>query len=129
MSKAHVCLTAAIALSAACGNSLGPGINGRWAATGIELVTVAGGGELRLPCVRPVPILPRTRFDANGRIQFAGAVRELWYNYDFVFTGQLRADTLDATLTVTRANQAPAVTAYLMTPNADSGLDRVVCLV
>jgi len=129
MSKARVWFGIATMACVACTDSFGPGIVGRWAAPGIELVTRTDGGELRLPCVSPFELSRLARFDTTGAIQFAGAAREMWYNYDFVFRGQLHGDTLSATLTVTAPDHVPAVVEYLMTPGADSGLERVVCLV
>jgi len=128
MNRMRVGLVAAIAISIGCSDSFGPGIDGRWAAGGIELVGSAGSAELRLPCVRPVRLPRWTRFDGTGHIQFSGSVRELWYSYDFVFAGQLQSDTLAATLTVSAPSHPPSVTNYLMTPDGDSGLDRMYCL-
>ena len=128
MTKMRVGLVSVIALCFGCSDSLGPGINGRWATTGIELVGSAGGAELRLPCVRPVRLPWWTSFDATGHIQFSGSVRELWYSYDFVFAGQLQSDTLAATLTVSVPSHPSSVMNYRMTPDGDSGLDRMFCL-
>jgi len=128
MTRMRVGLVSAIVLCIGCGDSLGPGINGRWAATGIELVGAGGNAELRLPCTHPVRLPRWTSFDGTGHIQFSGKVREYWYSYDFVFAGQLQNDTLAATLTFSVPSQPPSVRDYRMTPDGDSGLDRIFCL-
>jgi len=128
MIKTHVWFATVIAVTAGCTDTMGPAIDGRWAARGIELVRTGGGPELRLPCASPVRVPRWTRFDASGRIRFSGAVRQYWYGYDFVFAGQLRGDTLDATMTVNVPGQAPSVASYLMTRDGDSELGRIMCL-
>ena len=124
-----VWLSAIGVLIAACGESLGPGLSGRWAASGIELISRGTSGELRLPCVPPVQFPRDVRFTADGRIRFPGAVRELWYNYDFIFSGHVQGDTLAASLTVRLPGEEPKVIQYVMTRDGESGLQKQVCLV
>jgi len=128
MTKMRVGFVSVIAVCIGCGDSLGPAINGRWAATGIEFVSAAGSAALRLPCARPVRLPRWLSFDRTGHIQFSGRVREYWYSYDFVFAGQLEGDTLAATLTATVPGHPPSVRTYRMTPDGDSELDRMICL-
>lgn len=128
MRKMHVWLITAIALSVGCGDSLGPGINGRWAAMGIELVGDGGGATLRLPCTRPVELPRSIAFDKSGHVQFSGSVREQWYSFDFVFAGQLERDALVATLTFSSPGQPPSVSNYRMTQSGEPGLDGMFCL-
>ncbi len=128
MIKMHVWLTTVIAVATGCGSPLGPAIDGRWAARGIELTGADGNAALRLACTRPIRVPPWTRFDENGHIAFTGSVRDGWSNFDFSFAGQLQHDTLAAVLTTRSPGQAtPWVSNYLMTPDGDSGLDHVIC--
>lgn len=124
----YVWMSFGIVFCAACSDSLGPPLIGRWAASGIELIVAGGDRELRLPCVRPVQLSRNVGFDGAGRIEFSGKVREMWYSYDFTFTGQLNGDTLAATVARSVPGQAPSLRAYHMIPDGQSGLERQVCL-
>jgi hypothetical protein len=128
MKVSYVWTSFGIVFCLACSDSLGPPLNGRWADSGIELIAAGGERELRLPCVRPVQLSRRVGFDGAGRIQFSGKVRELWYSFDFTFAGELNGDTLAATVTRFVPGQAPWSSAYRMTPDGLSGLERQVCL-
>ena len=129
MIRMHVWLTTVIAVAAGCGSPLGPAIDGRWAARGIELTGANGHAELRLSCTRPIRVPPWARFDDKGHIAFTGAVRDGFSNFAFSFDGQLQQDTLAAVLTTTSPGQVtPWVSNYLMTPDGDTGFDRVICL-
>lgn len=126
MIKRHVWLIAVFAFATACSDSLGPGVTGRWAATGIELLATNGVVELRLPCASPFHAPRFIRFTGEP-IEFSGRVGSQW-SYDFTFRGQLVRDTLVATLLLPVPNRDPTTINYRMTPDGDSGLDRQVCL-
>lgn len=126
MNTRYVWLIAGLAVAFGCTDSLGPGLTGRWAAPGIELQAKSGRVELRMPCVAPYRS-PRLKVIPADRIEFVGQMNNLWYKFDFTFRGRFVGDTLSATLTRTVPGHDPSVTDYQMTPDGDSGLDRIVC--
>src|SRR3990172_3259732 len=110
----------------ACGNPTAPGIEGRWAARGIELTSRATEVLLRLPCeqIRATPGLVPDRF---GYVRFTTPVRTLSASYELDFTGQLRRDTLAATASILAPGGSPHVTTYLMLSGGDPAFDGYVC--
>lgn len=123
----HVWLIAGFAVAAGCTDSVGPRIARRWAAPGIELQATNAIVELRMPCAPPFRA-PVFLVVTRDRIEFMGRVDEFWYQYDFTFQGRFVGDTLSATLIRKVPGLDPSVSTHLMTPDGDSGLDRIACL-
>jgi hypothetical protein len=128
MKRVLVGVSLAVALSASCKDSLGPALSGRWATTGIELIASPSTRELRVACNRPAPLPWSARLDTDGRIQFSGTLGNSIVSYAFTFSGQLRGDTLAATLT-SHSPYGPTVTQdFLLTADGDPGWDRLSCV-
>jgi len=127
MKASIVGLGLATTLLGACGDSLGPAIRGRWASTGIELIATSAARELRVACMRPAPLPRSARLD-DGRVQFSGTFGNSINSYRFVFSGQVRGDTLAATLTATVPDGPTFTHDYLMTADGDPAFDRLLCV-
>jgi hypothetical protein len=114
---------------ASCGQVTGPGIEGRWAATGIEFTLQPNSGQLRLVCTEPARLDHGLLPDSAGKVTFSTLVQPMAlqtpYHADFV--GHLVADALVATVTLTRNGGSPVVHSYTMLRNGDSGLDKIYC--
>jgi hypothetical protein len=116
---------------AGCDLFTGPGIEGRWAATGIELVAEPGTAELRLACAAPARLTHGLVPDSAGTIRFSTAVQfhigiaPHLYRVDFL--GHLGADTLFATVTRRFGVGAPVVQTHTMLRDGDAGWDRIGC--
>src|SRR6266550_4152911 len=121
-----ISLGAAGALLAACRDGTGPGVTGRWATTGIELVAFPQAAELRLACARPARLTHGLLPDSARTIRFSTAVQPVWgtpYRVDFL--GQFLGDSLYATLTY--SGPPPVARVYTMATDGDAGLDKVFC--
>ncbi len=114
---------------ASCGQATSPGIEGRWAATGIELTLQPNSGQLRLVCTVPAQVDHGLLPDSAGNITFSTLVQpvELQTPFRADFVGHLVADALIATVTLTRNGSSPVVHSYTMLRNGDSGLDKIYC--
>jgi len=114
---------------ASCGQVTSPGIEGRWAAPGIELTLQPNSGQLRLVCTMPAQLDHGLLPDSVGNIIFSTLVQpmELHAPYRADFVGHLVADALVATVTLTRNGSSPVVHSYTMLRNGDSGLDKIYC--
>jgi hypothetical protein len=116
-------------LLAACREVTGPGIEGRWAATGIELIAQPSAAELRLVCTEPAQVPQGLVPDSAGTVRFSTQVQpvrlSLPYHVDFL--GQLVGDTLAATVTWTIDARTSVSQSYLMLRDGDSGFDKIFC--
>ena len=123
-------LLAASALLAACHDFIGPGIEGRWAAPGIQLIGQASDAELQFYCTTPAHVGHGLLPDAAGVFRFSTQVvgYQLATPIRVNFVGQLVRDTLIATVTRAGDGNAPDVLTYVMLRNGDSGIDKVACL-
>jgi len=118
----------AAALFLGCGDATGPGVSGRWAATGIELVALAHTAELRLACATPARLTHGLLPDSARTIRFSTMVQPVWgtpYRIDFL--GRFVGDVLLATLTY--PGPSPIARTYTMQPDGDAGLDKIFCAV
>ena len=123
-------LLAASSLLAACHDFIGPGIEGRWAAPGIQLIAQAGDAELQFYCTSPAHVGHGLLPDAAGAFRFSTQVvgHQLGatpIRVDFV--GRLVRDTVIATVTRARDGNAPDVLTYVMLRDGDSGIEKVAC--
>ncbi len=116
------------ALLGACGEATGPGVQGRWAASGIELIAERFATEVRLPCATTARVPRALVPDSSGIIRFSTAATSQWTSYTLDFVGQFRGDTLAATLTSTFAVGTPLVRTYTMLPDADPQFGSFYCL-
>ena len=114
---------------ASCREVTSPGIEGRWAATGIELTAQPSSAELRLLCAAPAQLNHGLLPDSAGNITFSTLVQpvELQAPYRVDFVGRLVADALVATVTTTRTGSNPVVHRYTMFRNGDAGFDKIFC--
>ncbi len=112
-----------------CGQVTSPGIEGRWAATGIELTLQPNSAQLRLVCMVPAQLDHGLLPDSAGNITFSTLAQpmELQTPYRADFVGHIVADALVATVTLTRNGSSPVVHSYTMLRNGDSGLDKIYC--
>jgi hypothetical protein len=112
-----------------CGQATSPGIEGRWAAAGIELTLQPNSGQLRLVCTVPAQLDQGLVPDSAGNVTFWTLVQpmELQTPYRADFVGHFVADALVATVTLTRDGSSPVVRSYTMLRNGDSGLDKIYC--
>ncbi|MDP3909221.1 MAG: hypothetical protein Q8Q14_02425 [Gemmatimonadales bacterium] len=113
---------------AGCNDSLGPRLQGRWAATGIELIASGEARELRIACNRPARLPWMTRLDEEGRLHFSGSFGNSITSYLFTFSGQVRGDTLAATLTSHTPDGPTFTHDYLMTADGDPEFERLLCV-
>ncbi len=116
------------ALLTGCGEVTAPGVTGRWAATGIELVAQPQTAELSLPCIAPARVSHGLLPDSAGFIRFSTAVQPVWgaaYRVDFL--GQLAGRWLFATVTRTVGEGPPVSESYALVRDGDSGLDKIFC--
>jgi hypothetical protein len=116
-------------LLASCGQVTSPGIEGRWAATGIELVLQPNAAQLQLVCTLPAQVHLGLLPDAAGNIAFSTLLQpmELQTPYHADFIGKLVADALVATVTLTRSGSSPVVHNYTMLRNGDDGFENIAC--
>ena len=127
-------LTAAVltAILGGCGDFTGPGISGRWASPGIELVGEPRAATLRLACATAARLTHGLLPDSAGSIRFSTAMEfqlglaPIVYHVDFL--GHLAADTLVATVTRRLDSGTSVVQTYTMLRNADAGWDRIGCI-
>ena len=114
---------------ASCGQVTSPGIEGLWAATGIELTLQPNSAQLRLVCTVPAQLTHGLLPDSAGNITFSTLVQpmELQAPYRADFVGHLGADALVATVTLTRNGSSPIVHSYTMRRNGNAGLDKIYC--
>jgi hypothetical protein len=116
---------------AACGEFTGPGIEGRWAAIGIELIAEPGTAELRLPCAIPARLRQGLLPDSAGTIRFSTLVQVhiglASYPYRIDFLGHLVGDSLFTTVTRRSEVGAPLVQTYIMLRDGNAGWDRIGC--
>jgi hypothetical protein len=113
-------------LLTSCSDATAPGIEGRWATRGIELVAEPNSAVIRLAC------------DVGGRLDY-GIVRDstdsvrfstpLWGRINAVldFVGQFEADTLAATLTWTWLEGSQTSRTYRMVPDGDPDFFSFLC--
>src|SRR2546428_262200 len=116
----------AAALFLGCGDATGPGVTGRWAATGIELVALPQTAELRLACASPARLTHGLLPDSARTVRFSITVQPVWgtaYRVDFL--GQLVGDSLYASLTY--PGPPPIARTYNMVLDGDAGLDKIFC--
>ena len=116
----------AAASLAGCGDGTGPGVTGRWAAIGIELIALPQIAELRLACVMPARLTHGLLPDSARTLRFSTTVQPVWgtpYRVDFL--GQLVGDSLYASLTY--PGPPPVARTYAMVLNGDAGLDKIFC--
>ena len=116
----------ATASLAACRDGTGPGVTGRWAATGIELVALPQTAELRLACASPARLTHGLLPDSARTVRFSITVQPVWgtaYRVDFL--GQLVGDSLYASLTY--PGPPPIARTYNMVLDGDAGLDKIFC--
>src|SRR6267143_4690428 len=116
------------ALLAGCGEPVGPVVQGRWAATGLELIARPFAAELRLPCATAGQVRHSLVGDSAGVIRFSTPVTGYWSSYTVDFVGQIRGDSLTATLTSIFSVGAPSVRTYTMHRDADPRFDSFYCL-
>ena len=116
-------------LVASCREVTGPWVDGRWAATGIELVAQRGTTELRLLCAAPARLTHRLLADSTGTIRFSTLVQPLQVRtpYRVDFLGQLAGNALFATVTLTGDVGRPIVQSYAMLRDGDPGFDKIFC--
>jgi hypothetical protein len=116
-------------LLAACREVTGPGIEGRWAATGIELIAEQSAAELRLVCTEPAHIAQGLVPDSGGAVRFSTQVQpvRLSPSYHVDFLGQLVGDTLAATVTWTIDARTSVSKSYVMLRDGDAGFDKIFC--
>ena len=116
---------------ASCGELTGPGITGRWAAPGIELIAQASTAELRLVCATPARVTHGLVPDSLGIIRFSTPVKVLTASYpasyrvDFV--GHVVRDTLAATVTRVFPAGPSAVQTYTMLADGDANFGGIFC--
>ena len=112
-----------------CTESVGPGIKGRWAASGIELISQPGTTELRLLCFKPAQLPDGLHPDSASTIRFSVMTEplELAAPYRVDFEGQFVGDALFATVTRTSHGGSSSVQTYTMLPNGDPQFDRFAC--
>jgi|SRR5260370_13309030 hypothetical protein len=132
MAHCHRVIIGALAsgtLLASCREVTGPGVEGRWASTGIELVAQQGTTELRLLCAAPARLTHGLVPDSTGTIRFSTSVQpvQLGTPYRVDFLGQLVGDTLFATVTGTGDVGRPIVQTYTMLRGGDPAFDKIFC--
>ncbi len=128
MKRTLVGLGLSVIIFVACNDSLGPVIRGRWATTGIELIANATTRELHVACNRPAPVPRTARLDREGKMQFSGTLGNSITSYHFTFSGQVRGDTLAATMTTSTPGGASYTRDYLMTADGDPGFAGLLCI-
>ena len=120
----HLALCAALLL-AACSDSTGPLVFGRWAAPGIELQAAGTTTELRLPCAIVSP-LPPLRPGLDGRFSLRGRMTPTMLasppGWALTLVGQIRGDTIVADLVLRAGVAPPSTTHYVMVRGADPQL-------
>jgi hypothetical protein len=116
-------------LLAGCREGTGPGIEGRWAARGIELITQPGTTELQLICTSPARLTHGILPDSAGTIRFSTLVQPLAVRppYRVDFLGTFVGNALYATVTRNSDATSPSVQTYVMLPNGDPGFAGVFC--
>ena len=116
-------------LFADCSEATGPHIQGRWAATGIELTAQSLTIVLQLPCDTKGQV-PRTLVSGSPDVvRFSTRVTGPHGTaYSVEFLGQFRGDTLTATLTSTFLVGQPLVQTYAMLPGGDPAFASFTCL-
>ncbi len=124
-----LCPLAVGVLLAGCREATSPGIEGRWAAYGIELIAQPSAAELRLICTEPARVTPGLVPDSTGTVRFSTQVQpvqlSLPYRVDFV--GRLVGGVLAATVTRNIGAGTPVSQGYVMLRDGDSGLDKIYC--
>ena len=122
-------LLSTAALFAGCSEPAGPHIQGRWAATGIELTAQPLTIALQLPCATKGQV-PRTFVtDSRGIVGFTTPVTApQGVAYTVGFQGQLHGDTLSATVTSTFAVGKPLVQTFTMLPDGDPQFGSFYCI-
>jgi hypothetical protein len=116
---------------AGCSEVAGPGVTGRWAAPGIELIAEASTAELHLACATAAPVTHGLVPDSLRTIRFSTLVTVFTASYppsyrvDFV--GHLAGDTLAAMVARVVAAGPPAVQAYTMLAGGDAHLGGIFC--
>ena len=116
------------AFLSSCREGTGPGLEGRWAAIGIELTVQAGTTELRLACAAPARLTQGLLPDSTGTIRFSTPIQPVWgASYRVGFLGRLVGDGLFATVTRTFDAGTPVVQTYTMLRDGDPEFDRIVC--
>jgi hypothetical protein len=124
-----VCLLSVAALLIGCGEITSPGIEGRWAASGIELIALPSAAELHLLCAAPAHLAHGLLPDSAGVIRFSTQVQplQLAASYRVDFLGRLAGNTLTATVTRTVDAGTPVTQTYVMLRDGDAGLNRIFC--
>jgi len=116
---------------ASCGELTGPGITGRWAAPGIELIAQASAAELRLVCATPGRVTHGLVPDSLGIIRFSTPVKVLTAlypaSYRVDFAGHVVRDTLAATVTRVFPAGPSAVQTYTMLADGDANFGGIFC--
>jgi len=127
--RGFLTLLAASSLLAACHDFIGTGIEGRWAAPGIELMAQASDAELQFICTAPAHVGHGLLPDSAGIFRFSTQVvgYQLATPIRVDFVGRLVSDTLIATVTRGVGGNAPDVRTYAMLRNGDSGIDKIAC--
>lgn len=127
--RGFLTLLAASSLLAACHDFMGPGIEGRWAAPGIELMAQARDAELQFICTAPAHVGHGLLPDSAGTFRFSTQVvgYQLATPIQVDFAGRLVGDTLIATVTRGAGGNAPEVQTYAMLRNGDSGIEKIAC--
>lgn len=120
MTRSLVWSSLAVFLSLSCNDTLGPKVIGRWTGQGIEFSSTFTSSELQLPCNAPVRVFPAVRLGADNRLQLSGTLTSYWYSHPFTFSGEVRGDTLRATLVISTP-QGPQSREYVMTTDGDFG--------
>jgi hypothetical protein len=116
-------------LLGSCRETTGPGIEGRWAATGLELVAQRGTTELQLLCAAPAGLTHGLVPNSAGTIRFSTSVQpvQLRTPYRVDFLGHLIGDTLFATVTGTGDVGGPIIQTYTMLRDGDPAFDKFFC--
>ena len=123
-----VLLSSAV-LFADCSEATGPKIQGRWAATGIELTTQPVTVVLQLPCATKGQVPRIFVTDSRGLVSFTTPVTAPYgVAYTVGFQGQFRGDTLTATVTSTFLVGKPLVQTFTMLPDGDPQFGSFICI-
>lgn len=116
------------ALLVGCDEFTAPGIEGRWAAPGIEVTAHPRSAELRFRCTAAARLTRGLLPDSGGRIRFSVLVQPLCGGRERLdFAGRLVADTLFATVTRTFGAATPVIQTYTMLPQGDADFVRCGC--
>ncbi len=123
------CLLGVAPLLSGCGEITHPGIEGRWAASGIELIAQPNAAELQLVCAAPARLAHGLLPDSGGAVRFSTEVQpvQLTTPYRVDFLGRLVGNALMATVTRTVDAGTSVVQSYVMLRDGDAGFDRIFC--